>query len=125
MKVICDCGAKYAFDATPEMVRNPLSFACPECGVDLSPRILEQVRQQFGTATGPVGLSVSPSAPAVPQGLAPAMEIAPPPPGAAVAPPVATPSPHTQMRITLGSSPVAAPAPVAPQPPPSPPRLTV
>jgi hypothetical protein len=125
MKVICDCGAKYAFDATPEMVRNPLAFACPECGVDLSPRILEQVRQQFGTATGPVGLSVSPSVPAVPQGLAPAVEIAPPPSGVAVAPPAATPPPPAQMRISLGSAPAAAPAPAASPPPPPPPRLTV
>ncbi|MGC3956787.1 MAG: hypothetical protein QM813_02130 [Verrucomicrobiota bacterium] len=69
MKVICDCGAKYAFDATPEMVRNPLTFACPACGVDLSPRIQELVLQQFGPAIGPVGLSVSPTALTPPSGL--------------------------------------------------------
>ncbi len=93
MKVICDCGAKYAFDATPEMVRNPLAFACPTCGVDLSPRILEMVRQQFGTATGPVGLSVSPTVSVLQQGLAPAMEIAPPPAGATVVPSSEAPPP--------------------------------
>ncbi len=114
MKVICDCGAKYAFDATPEMVRNPLTFACPTCGVDLSPRIQELVRQEFGTASGPVGLSVSPSGLTALSGLAPAMEIAPPPPGAAIAPPAATPPPPPPPpRLTISSSQAAsAPAPV-------------
>ncbi|MFO1512069.1 MAG: hypothetical protein U1F83_04000 [Verrucomicrobiota bacterium] len=59
MKIQCDCGAKYAFDASPEMVRNPVTFACPECGMDLSGRINEEVRRQFGNITGPVALSVS------------------------------------------------------------------
>ena len=124
MKVNCDCGAKYGFDATPEMVRNPLTFACPECGVDLSPRILEMVRQQFGNATGPVGLSVSPSVPVPQSGLAPAMEIASPPPGAVVIPAASTPPPPAQMRISLGNAPAPVPAATPPPPPPPPPPVS-
>lgn len=107
MKVICDCGVKYAFDATPEMVRNPMAFACPTCGVDLSPRIHEMVRQEFGTAAA--------SAPPRP-GLAPAMEIAPPPSGASR--PAAAAPPPPPPRITMSSAPASESA--APPPPPPP-----
>lgn len=75
MKVICDCGAKYAFDATPEMVRQPIVFACPTCGVDLSARMNDLARQQFQ-----------------PTAAAPVLEIAPPPPGAAIVPSAVAPS---------------------------------
>lgn len=119
MKVICDCGAKYGFDATPEMVRNPLTFACPTCGVDLSVRILELVREQFPNPAPP------------PAGLAPAVEIAPPPPGV-TAPPTASPvappaAPPAAPRIKVQLSSAAAPAPASasvPPPPPPPPVPT-
>lgn len=82
MKVICDCGAKYAFDASPEMVRNPIAFACPSCGVDLSARLNAMIREAFGNVTGPVALSASPVTVAPPPAIAaaPKPEIAPPPP---------------------------------------------
>jgi hypothetical protein len=115
MKVICDCGAKYAFDAGPEMLRNPVAFVCPTCGVDLSARMNELVRQQFGSA---------PSAPALAGGLAPAMEIAPPPPGVGVGSSIPDPAPAPQIRVALGSS-TPPPAPVPIQPPPPPPRITI
>ncbi len=55
MKIQCDCGAKYAFDVAPEMVRGPVKFVCPGCGLDSSERVNELIRQQFsqpaGTAT--------------------------------------------------------------------------
>lgn len=116
MKVICDCGAKYGFDATPEMLRNPLTFACPTCGVDLSPRILAMVQEQFATSA------------AAPVGLAPAVEIVPPPPGAA-APAAAPHSHHAAPRIKVNLAPAsAAPAVPAPadgsMPPPPPPVPT-
>jgi len=59
MKIQCDCGGKYAFDATPEMARHPVTFACPECGADLSARIRDAVQQQFGTAAGPTAAARS------------------------------------------------------------------
>lgn len=65
MKVICDCGAKYAMDATPEMLRNPVNLACPGCGADLSAHFNELVRQKFGNI-----------APIPQSGLPPATEIA-------------------------------------------------
>lgn len=118
MKVICDCGAKYGFDATPEMVRNPLTFACPTCGVDLSPRILAMVQEQFG----------APHAGAA--GLAPDLEIAPPPPSASAPPdvPVTPPPPQhrpTAPRIKVNLTPAPSAAPpssevVPPLPPPVP-----
>jgi hypothetical protein len=106
MKVICDCGAKYGFDATPEMARNPIQFACPTCGVDLSARINDLVQEQFPT----------PAAPAV--GLAPAPEIAPPPGVAIEAPaptveaaPVLVPMPSAPPQVRLSHSGARAPAP--------------
>lgn len=132
MKIQCDCGGKYAFDATPDMVRHPVTFACPECGADLSARIHEAVQQQFGDASAPVALSVSPPSPGStdPQ-TAPPTEIAPPPtaptririhvPGAGTATPPASPvpadappSPQVQTRAEATVNPVPATAPASP-----------
>ena len=51
MKIQCACGAKYAFDATPEMLRNPVRFVCPSCGQDSSDYVNELVRRQFAGQT--------------------------------------------------------------------------
>jgi len=48
MKLECSCGAKYAFDATPEMLKNPVKFICPACGLDASDFVNELIRQEFG-----------------------------------------------------------------------------
>lgn len=87
MKVICDCGAKYAFDATADNLRNPIAFSCPNCGLDLSARMNELVREQF--ATGP----------AEPASAAPALEIAPPPAPTSSAPASAAPPSAPVVRI--------------------------
>ena len=47
MKIQCACGAKYSFDATPEMLQNPVRFVCPSCGRDSSDYVNELVRRQF------------------------------------------------------------------------------
>lgn len=104
MKVICDCGAKYGFDATPEMARNPIQFACPTCGVDLSGRICDLVREQFPASAAPAA------------GLAPAPEIAPPPgavapPPAVEAAPVLVPMPSAPPQVRLSHSGTRASAP--------------
>ena len=56
MKVQCQCGAKYAFDVTPEMARDPVRFVCPGCGLDLSGPINDLVRQELaaGQTSAPV-----------------------------------------------------------------------
>ncbi|HEX4349421.1 MAG TPA: hypothetical protein VH251_03500, partial [Verrucomicrobiae bacterium] len=48
MKLQCSCGAKYVFDATPEMLQNPVKFICPSCGLDASDFVNELIRQEFG-----------------------------------------------------------------------------
>jgi hypothetical protein len=48
MKIQCACGAKYAFDATPEMLQNPVRLVCQGCGADLSASANELIRQEFG-----------------------------------------------------------------------------
>ena len=69
MKVQCSCGAKYEFDIAPAMVKNPVRFVCPACGVDASEFVDSLVRQELGqTATPPgvpqpVFLSAAPAAP--------------------------------------------------------------
>ena len=50
MKLQCSCGAKYAFDITPEMAQNPVRFVCPECGADSSDFVNEMVRRELGQA---------------------------------------------------------------------------
>jgi endogenous inhibitor of DNA gyrase (YacG/DUF329 family) len=47
MKLQCTCGAKYAFDITPEMAQNPVSFVCPNCGLDSSDYVNQIVRQEI------------------------------------------------------------------------------
>ena len=32
MKLQCPCGVKYAFEITPEMLNQPVTFVCPSCG---------------------------------------------------------------------------------------------
>ena len=111
MKVQCDCGAKYALDATPEMLRNPPRFACPSCNVDLSARLLELARQELGNVAPPQR-----------EGLAPAPEIAPPPSAKPVvsAPTVVatSPTPAAPIRISI-PAPASVPSvsiPSAPRP---------
>lgn len=48
MKIQCDCGTKYAFDVSPDMVHQPVKFVCPGCGLDSSERVNALIRQQFG-----------------------------------------------------------------------------
>ena len=50
MKIQCACGAKYAFDATPEMLQNPVRFVCPSCGLDSSDFVNELVRRELADA---------------------------------------------------------------------------
>ena len=48
MKIQCSCGAKYAFDVTPEMAQTPVRFVCSACGVDSSDLVNRLVRQELG-----------------------------------------------------------------------------
>ena len=61
MKLQCSCGAKYAFDATPDMLNNPVKFIRPSCGLDASDFVNDLIRQEFGAETAPA----APPAPAV------------------------------------------------------------
>ncbi len=80
MKIQCACGAKYAFDATPEMLQNPVRFVCPSCGLDSSDYVNELVRREFAGQTP----AVPPPAPAAPATKSPRLKIslAGPPPSA-------------------------------------------
>ena len=55
MKLQCSCGAKYVFDATPEMLQNPVKFICPSCGLDASDFVNELIRQ--GTKAGDIRIA--------------------------------------------------------------------
>ena len=61
MKLQCSCGAKYSFEVTPEMAKQPVHFSCTACGMDYSEFVTNLVRQEAGSAPAPA--------------------IAPPPPG--------------------------------------------
>jgi hypothetical protein len=47
MKIQCACGAKYAFDITPEMAQNPVRFVCPTCGLDSSEYVNQLLREEL------------------------------------------------------------------------------
>lgn len=47
MKIQCACGAKYAFDLKPEMLSKPVTFVCPQCGLDSSEFVNQLVRQEL------------------------------------------------------------------------------
>lgn len=103
MKVQCQCGAKYAFDVTPEMARDPVRFVCPGCGLDLSGPINELVRQELG--------------------LTPAAAPSPAPdritiPAAAPRPPADTPAGPMRLSIARSASTATHGTPVETTPPP-------
>src|SRR5574341_1423890 len=55
MKIQCSCGAKYAFEITPEIASRPVQFVCPACGADASEFVNSLVRQELGQAETPEG----------------------------------------------------------------------
>ena len=96
MKFQCPCGAKYAFDVTPEQARQPVQFVCPACELDSSASVNELIRQELGVTT------------TVP-GRAPPPEIAPPPGGAVPATvlaeaPLPQPKLTPRVRVNLGGA---------------------
>ena len=112
MKIQCNCGAKYAFDVTPEMANSPIRFVCQTCGQDSSELVNQLIRQQLGPA---------PAAAAVSAAVAPPVVIAPPPsqqraqpavaplpaPVAALVPPAAPPrvAPAVAVRVASATAP--------------------
>ena len=75
MKVQCSCGAKFAFEVTPEMADRPVEVICPACGTDLSEPLTKLVRQELEN------VGSSPATAATEEEVA-----APPPPTPPVAP---------------------------------------
>jgi len=61
MKFQCPCGAKYAFDITPDMVQRPVGFVCPTCGLDSSAAVNESIRAQFPAPTPTALVPVPPT----------------------------------------------------------------
>src|SRR5579859_2241402 len=72
MKLQCSCGAKYAFEATPEMLSHPVKFICPSCGLDASEFVNQLIRQEYGAqvlpAPGTPDVSPPPPPPPPPAG---------------------------------------------------------
>lgn len=65
MKILCQCGAKYAVDVTPEMAQRPVQFICPACGMDSSGAVNQLIQQELAAAApvaaAQAGLADSPS----------------------------------------------------------------
>ena len=92
MKIQCNCGAKYAFDVTPDLLANPIKLVCPTCGLDLSDYINQLVQKELAQNPPPVPKPVSIPVPV-------------PIPASAIVP---TPAP---VASTLGHQLVAPPSP--------------
>lgn len=104
MKLQCTCGAKYAFDTTPEMVQNPVKFVCPKCGQDSSAFVNDLIRREYGA---PVAVIATPAEPAATPAAAPARTAAPAAP---------VPPPAGRLRIAHeqpAQPPAEPPAPVS------------
>jgi hypothetical protein len=106
IKIQCPCGAKYSFEATPELAARPVKFVCQACGADSSALVDQIVRQQLGLPAAPV---------------------APPAPVKGMPPPPPSPAPGAARNLPMGriitDSPAPAPAaaattqPAEPEPP--------
>ncbi len=71
MKIQCPCGAKYAFDPTPEMAREPIKFVCPQCGLDSSEVVNQLVQEHLAEQNLPP-MPAPPSVLTIPSKPAPA-----------------------------------------------------
>jgi len=119
MKILCNCGIKYGFDTSPEMVRRPVRFICQSCGADNSDLVNQMIREEYG-ATNSTATAAAPE-PAV----APAPPPTPRPPSIAPSlpspsrPSIPAPSPVSRVKIAghgeaSASSAASAPSAVAP-----------
>jgi hypothetical protein len=95
MKVQCSCGAKFAFEVTPEMADRPLEVSCPNCGADLSQVLTGLARQELATSGASAsGTPVEPATPPLPQPpVPPRVRINKPANAPAQAPDVVAPDP--------------------------------
>ena len=100
MKLQCPCGAKYSFDITPEMAREPVQFVCPTCGFDASDFVNEMIRKELAEqAAAGAG-------------------------GATLDEPVSIPAAAPRLRVSHHAPPPASPSPEAPSPaPPAKPKV--
>jgi len=109
VKVVCDCGQKYAFDVEPVNGRMPARVNCPVCGADGTHTANEHLARSLSTPPPP-----PPPRPAAPTlAPAPVSALAPAPAPVQYAPPPPPPVPVAPMVAPL--APVAAPA-LAPAP---------
>ena len=68
MKLQCPCGAKYNFEITPDMARNPVRFVCESCGLDSSDFLNEMIRKELaGQAAAGAAEMAEPSLTAAPR----------------------------------------------------------
>jgi putative pyrroloquinoline-quinone binding quinoprotein len=128
MKIQCPCGAKYAFELTPDLAEKPVKFVCQLCGVDSSDAVNEMIRAELGLPPK----YAPPASPSIPTGI-PAATLAPGNPAGApsAVPPAPKPAAAPPARISVRvATPAPAPAPVAsaapaPPSPPSGTRLSI
>ncbi|MBW8863430.1 MAG: hypothetical protein JF609_00615 [Verrucomicrobia bacterium] len=105
VKVVCDCGQKYAFDVEPVNGRMPARVNCPACGTDGTHTANEHLARTLST----------PPPPPPPRPVAPTLAPAPVPVGAqrtqAPAPVQYAPPPVPDAPVVTPLAPAAAPAP--------------
>ena len=85
MKIQCSCDAKYSFEVTPEMARNPMRFVCQNCGLDSSDYVNALVRDEIAKHFPDTASPPSPAAPVASQlGISQEEKPPEPPPAAPV-----------------------------------------
>ena len=115
IKIICDCGQKFKFDAEPVDGRMPWEVNCPVCGASGTDKANYIIRQQLSaTAPPPAAPVAAASSESAPEPAKPRLSIsrsqhaAPPPPPVApamprpIAGPSATAKPKPKIKPVFG-----------------------
>jgi hypothetical protein len=71
LKIVCNCGQKFAFDVEPVKGRMPVSVFCPACGRDGTQTANDVLAQHFPDQAPPIPLAIT---------VQPAVAAAPTPP---------------------------------------------
>jgi hypothetical protein len=109
IKVFCNCGAKFKFDAQPVRGRMTATVNCPICGADATELANQAIAEKVANAPAPVAIAVTPLEPA-PMATAGVSPIVPPPAGSAPSMRVAGFSPPPAPPTTETGDAAAAPS---------------
>ena len=116
MKVQCACGAKFAFEVTPDMAQSPALVVCPACGLDVSEYVRPLIRDELANMESEASEQEPPpqaaplASPVTARPAAvPAAKPIPVPKASEIPPPTAPPHTPGPIRVAVGQASTGAP----------------